>query len=133
LITSPRWPILSSLIPWVASFVLFLALYRWVPNTSVTWRAAFLGALLASIAWQIATEGFSWYLGSGFARYEAIYGSLGGIVAVLVWVYRSNILAIFGAHIAAAVDTTRPPKPGPGPVVPSSPEEGAAVRKYDHE
>ena len=117
LIESPRWPIISSLIPWLASLVLFLSLYRWVPNTNVTWRAAFLGALIAATAWQLVTAGFSWYLGSGIANYEVVYGSLGGIVSLLFWVYLSNFIAIFGAHIAAAVDTTRPPRAAPGPVV----------------
>ncbi len=129
LIESPRWGVFSNLIPLIASFVLFLALYKWVPNTHVTWRAAFLGALLASLAWQAVTAGFSWYLGSGMATYQVIYGSLGGVVATLFWVYLSNVIAIFGAHIAAAVDTTRPARQAVGPVVSPAPvteeEQGA--------
>ncbi len=116
LINSPNWRVLSSLVPWAASLVLFLALYRWVPNTRVTWRGAFLGSILASVAWQFVTQGFSWYLGSGMASYEVVYGSLGGVVAVLFWVYISNLIAIFGAHVAAAVDATRPSETPPGPV-----------------
>jgi membrane protein len=111
--------VLSSIIPWLASFILFLAFYRWVPNTEVTWRAAFLGAVIASVAWQAVTAAFSWYLSSGMATYEVVYGSLAGVVAVLFWVYLSNFIAIFGAHIAAAVDTTRPPKAAVGPAQPS--------------
>jgi uncharacterized BrkB/YihY/UPF0761 family membrane protein len=38
-------------------------------------------------------------------------------VATLFWVYLSNVIAVFGAHIAAAVDTTRPPRAALGPVV----------------
>jgi membrane protein len=117
LIESPRWSLLANLVPLFASFILFLALYKWVPNTRVTWRAAFLGALLAAIAWQIVTQGYSWYLGSGMANYAVVYGSLGGVVGTLVWVYLSNVIAVFGAHIAAAVDTTRPPGTAPGPAV----------------
>lgn len=106
LIRSQQWPWLSNLVPWFASFILFLALYKWVPNTRVRWRAALIGALVASIAWQIVTEGFSWYLASGLANYEVIYGSLGGVVAVLFWVYLSNMIAIFCAHLTAAIDQT---------------------------
>ena len=122
LVQSGGWGVLSNLVPLVASFVLFLALYKWVPNTEVSWRAAFFGALLASIAWQTVTAGFSWYLSSGMSTYEVVYGSLGGVVATLFWIYLSNVIAVFGAHIAAAVDLTRPPKAAPGPAVaPSSP------------
>ena len=116
MINSRQWPILSSLLPWFVSFLLFLALYRWVPNTRVRWRAALAGALIASIAWQLATEGFSWYLASGLARYEVIYGSLGGVVALLFWVYLSNMIAIFCAHLTSAIDTTRAPQAAVGPV-----------------
>jgi membrane protein len=117
LIESPNWRLFSNLVPLFASFLLFLALYKWVPNTHVTWRASFFGALLASIAWQVVTAGFSWYLGSGLATYQVIYGSLGSVVATLFWVYLSNVIAVFGAHLAAAVDATRPPKLAVGPVV----------------
>lgn len=112
LVQSRNWLLLSNAVPLFASFVLFFALYKWVPNTTVTWRAAFLGALLAAIAWQIVTSGYSWYLGSGFATFDVIYGSLAGVVASLIWVYLSNVITIFCAHIAAAVDMTRPPKTG---------------------
>lgn len=128
LIESPNWRLVSNLVPLFASFVLFLALYKWVPNTIVSWRAAFLGALLASIAWQVVTAGFSWYMGSGLSTYEVVYGSLGGVVATLFWVYLSNAIAVFGAHIAAAVDTTRPPKSAVGPIVPQIKEEQNADR-----
>jgi membrane protein len=114
---SARWPVFSRLIPWFASFLLFLALYKWVPSAPVRWRAALSGALVASIIWQVLTEGFGWYLASGLVNYEVIYGSLGGVVAVLIWVYLSNMIAIFCAHLTAAIDHTTAPKAPPGPLV----------------
>jgi membrane protein len=118
---SRQWPLVSQLIPWFASFVLFVALYKWVPNTRVRWRAAFAGALIASVAWQLLTEAFSWYLASGLAQYEVLYGSLAGVVAVLFWVYLSNMIAIFCAHLTAAIDQTSAPKGAVGPVVEAEP------------
>jgi membrane protein len=115
LVQSRQWPFFARLVPWFASFLLFLALYKWVPNAPVRWRAAFTGALTASIAWQLVTEGFSWYLASGLVNYEVIYGSLGGVVAVLFWVYLSNMIAIFCAHLAAAIDQTARPAGAVGP------------------
>jgi membrane protein len=127
LISSRQWPVLSGFLPWFVSFLLFLALYRWVPNTKVRWRAALVGALVASLAWQLVTEGFSWYLASGLARYEVIYGSLGGVVALLFWVYLSNMIALFCAHLTSAIDTTRAPQPPTGPVGgPASDKPGPA-------
>jgi membrane protein len=97
------WRFLSSLVPWAFSFLMFLALYRWVPNTSVTWSAAFWGALVASVLWEAAKRGFTWYLGTGLAKYQLVYGSLGAVVALMFWIYLSAWVALFGAHLGAAV------------------------------
>ncbi len=97
------WAALSNLIPWLFAFLLFLALYRWVPNTEVKWRAAFWGALVAALAWKIAANILAWYISSGLARYELVYGSLGAVVALMLWIYLSSWITLFGAHLSAAV------------------------------
>jgi membrane protein len=97
------WKILSNLVPWSFKFSMFLALYRWVPNTQVKWLAAVWGALVAALGWELITNAFSWYLSSGLASYELVYGSLGAIVALMFWIYLSNWIALFGAHLSAAV------------------------------
>jgi membrane protein len=97
------WKILSNLISWSFKFLMFLALYRWVPNTQVKWLAAVWGALMAALGWELITHAFSWYLSSGLANYELVYGSLGAIVALMFWIYLSSWIALFGAHLSAAV------------------------------
>ena len=104
---TPLWMILSGLIPWLFTFLMFLSLYRWVPNTAVKWRGALWGALIASLAWQLAIRGFAWYLGSSLGQYELVYGSLGSVVALLFWIYLSSLITLFGAHLSAAVARTR--------------------------
>ena len=97
------WRVLSKLIPWLFTFLLFLALYLWVPNVEVEWRAALWGAVAAAIAWEVVKNGFVWYLGSGLIQYELIYGSLGTVVALMFWIYLSGWIALFGAHLSAAI------------------------------
>jgi membrane protein len=97
------WRILTALVPWGFAFLLFLALYRWTPNTHVPWSAAGWAALIVSLAWQIASTAFAWYVGSGLARYQLVYGSLGTIIALLFWIYLSSWFTIFGAHLSAAM------------------------------
>ena len=53
---------------------------------------------------EIATILFSWYLRSGFGRYEMIYGSVGAIVAFLFLIYILATVTLFGAHLTAALD-----------------------------
>jgi membrane protein len=62
------------------------------------------GALTASLGWKAATAGFTWYLRSGFGRYQVVYGSLGAIVALLFLLFIVAIITLFGAHLSAAID-----------------------------
>lgn len=100
---TPLWSALSNLVPWVFTFFLFLALYLWVPNTKVERTAAFWGAVVAALAWEVAANGFAWYLRSGLVRYELVYGSLGAVVALMFWIYWGSWITLFGAHLSAAI------------------------------
>jgi len=97
------WTTLLSSVPRAFVFLAFLGLYHWVPNTKVTWSEAFWGALVATPAGEIATDAFSWYLSSGIVQYELVYGSLGTIVALMLRIYIGALIALFGAHLSAAV------------------------------
>jgi len=101
------WPIVTGLLPLLLSFGLFVALYRWVPNTTVPWRAALWGAGVAALLWEIAKRGFLWYLNTGLARYSLVYGSLGTVVALMFWLYLSASITFFGAHLTATVASRR--------------------------
>lgn len=98
------WSTLLRVIPLVSSFLLFLALFQWVPTKLVRWRAALPGAGLAALAWELAKSLFSWYLASGLASYTIIYGSLSSVIVLLFWIYISATIALFGAHLTAAMD-----------------------------
>ena len=98
------WRLVSTVASWLTVFLLFFALYRWIPAVSVRWRAAFWGALFATVAWQIATAGFAWYLTPGFGRYQLVYGSLGAVVAWLFLIYLISFITLFGAHLSAAIN-----------------------------
>ena len=95
----------SELISLVTAFVVFVALYRWVPTTDVRWRNALWGGGAATIAWELASKAFTFYLSSGLATYTLLYGSLGTIVALLTWIYLSSYIILIGAHISSAIES----------------------------
>jgi len=97
------WAILSRMIPWLLTFLIFQGLYRWVPNTEVKWSEAFWGALFATTAWEFTKAGFSWFFSSGLTNQRLIYGSLGAVVALLLWVYLTGLITLLGAHLSAAI------------------------------
>lgn len=97
------WLLVSNIIPWTIAFLVFLGIYRWLPNTRVQWREAFWGAAFATVVWELTTRVFTWFLSTRWANYEALYGSLGASVAALFWIYLSAVITLFGAHLSAAV------------------------------
>jgi membrane protein len=104
---STVWKIVSNLSPWLISFILFTSLYRWVPKSEVSWRAALWTGAVVMLLWQLTAMGFRWYLSSGMTNYEVVYGSLSAIVVLLLWIYISSLLIFFGAHLCAAINQPR--------------------------
>jgi membrane protein len=104
------WLIVSRLLPWLLMYLTFLLLYWWIPNTRVRWSEANWGAIVAVVAWEINRASFIWYLNSGLARYQLVYGSLGAVVALMLWIYVSSLIALFGAHLSASIAHCKRPQ-----------------------
>jgi membrane protein len=98
------WPALRLLLPSIVTFLMFTAAYRWIPNTNVRWRASIAGALWTAIAWELARNLFDIYLTSGLPNYEILYGSLGTVLALMLWIYISCVIILLGAHLTASID-----------------------------
>jgi membrane protein len=82
------------------SVLMFTLLYRLIPECPISYRHALRGGAAAGIAWEAAKLLFTFYL-SNFGAYDRVYGSLGGIVILLVWCYYSAKILLLGAEIAA--------------------------------
>jgi membrane protein len=99
-----RWwpvpPALSNLLQWGVSLalntMLFTLLYRLMPKVEVLWREAFLGGFLAAIGWELGRHGLSAFL--MHTRYLSAYGTIGSLLAVLIWIYYSSHLIFLGAE-----------------------------------
>ena len=88
--------LVSRVVSPVLSFIIFLTLYRFLPNTKVQFKDVWLGALVASMAFDGAKWGFLYYIQT-FPVYNVVYGSVGAVMALLTWVYVSAIILLFGA------------------------------------
>ncbi|MDH4209447.1 MAG: YihY/virulence factor BrkB family protein, partial [Anaerolineae bacterium] len=87
----------STVLPYIFTVLLFSFLYAVLPYTGVRWREVLPGAFLASFAWEVAKNGFTVYVGS-FASYNLVYGSLGAVIAMLLWSYISAMIILLGAE-----------------------------------
>ena len=81
------------------NFAIFALLYRYVPNTRVEWREVWIGAAVGAVLFQIVRIGFAWFVAS-FSSFNLVYGSLGALVAVLVWAYLSALAIMLGSQLA---------------------------------
>ena len=79
-------------------------LYRFGPSREdAQWRWITPGSLFAAITWLLLTVGFSFYV-ANFTNYEASYGALGAVVALLTWLYLSAYAFIFGAELNSEIE-----------------------------
>ncbi len=95
------WQIVNFAASMGVVFLVFLLMYRFLPRCETRFRDVWLGALLAAIAWSLVKEGFAYYLGSSFANYEAVYGTLGTVIALMTWIYISSVIILTGAEFAS--------------------------------
>jgi len=89
-------------LPWIVEFGGLAACYRLVPHCPVRLRDAAIGALVATILFELAKRGFSAYATDG-SSYSRIYGALAIIPIFIVWIYLSWLTVLFGASLAAAI------------------------------
>ena len=79
-------------------------LYRVGPSREeAKWRWITPGSLFAAIAWLILTIAFGFYV-THFTNYEASYGSLGAVAALLTWMYLSAYAFVFGAELNSEIE-----------------------------
>ncbi len=84
--------------------LVFTLVFKWTPHRKVLWKEAFSGALASTVMWEIGSLIFVKLV--PFFDYQRIYGRMGAVVALLVWVYTSNLFFIFGAHFSAQLHRT---------------------------
>ncbi len=100
-VTSVLLSILAIVLGLVFAVAMFVVLYEYLPDSDVHWRSAVIGALFAGIAWTIAKELYRIYV-TYYADFNKLYGSLGGVVLLILWIYYSSVILILGAELAYA-------------------------------
>ncbi|MCU1509025.1 MAG: YihY/virulence factor BrkB family protein [Glaciihabitans sp.] len=97
-----KWPLLLFL-----AVLLVAVLYYVTPNVKQPkFRWMSVGSLVALVVWALASVGFAFYA-ANFSKYDATYGSIGGVIVFLLWVWISNIALLFGAELDAEVERGR--------------------------
>jgi membrane protein len=97
------WHAMGYLVPILLGVAMFTATYYILPNTRVHFRAALLGGVVGGLLWHLALLGFRWYL-KHYGHFDVVYGSLGGVIILVMWIYYSMIVLLLGAELAWQAD-----------------------------
>ncbi len=94
-----RWPALVVIVSFLLS-----VLYRVAPDRrQARWRWVTPGAVLATTLWISASALFSWYVAE-FGNFNEMYGSIGAVVLLLVWLYLTAYIILIGAELNAELE-----------------------------
>tara|TARA_R110000822_G_scaffold5939_2_gene25118 strand:- start:1559 stop:2485 length:927 start_codon:yes stop_codon:yes gene_type:complete len=99
---------MAEIIRWSIAITVLLAgvgvLYRFGPNRRAA-RVGWLtfGAMFAVLSWAVVSIGFSYYV-ANFGNYNQVYGSIGAVIAMLIWLWISSFLVLMGASWNAQVE-----------------------------
>ncbi len=105
------WRIVRWSIGLFTTIVVLAMIYQFGTPRRRAWKHVLPGASGAAIIWFLATLGFGFYL-TRFADYSVVYGSLGAVVATLVWLYIATVSVLIGAEFNAHI-FPKPQRPLP--------------------
>lgn len=104
------WSIAKNAIPLAYMLITFILLYKFSPSKSrenmITIKSVLPGSIFATLGLIIASSGFNFYV-SNFGKYSITYGSLGGIIVFLIWLYLLSTITLVGAEINSTLYSMR--------------------------
>jgi membrane protein len=97
-----KWPVLLLVVLTIVAILYYVS-----PNARLRgFRWITSGAVLAVVLWILASVAFAFYV-ANFGSYDKTYGTLGGVVTFLVWLWITNVAVLLGAELNAELERTR--------------------------
>ncbi len=100
LVLSGKWIVILAIFFFGISF-----LYYFGPSRKIKWRFFSAGSILATLLCIIVSVGFTYFV-NNFGQYNKIYGSIGTLIVVLLWIYFNSINLLLGFELNASIDVT---------------------------
>lgn len=94
--------LIKVVLPLIITFIVFVTLYAIAPNVKLKFKSVIPGALFATIVWIGASFLFGYYV-SNFGNYSKTYGSIGGVIVLMLWLYLTGFIIIIGSQINAII------------------------------
>lgn len=122
-----QWPLVFALVATAIALV-----YYYAPDAEQDWVWITPGSVLATILWVLVSLGFKFYL-SRFGSYNETYGTIGGVMVLMLWFYLSSVAILIGAELNAEIEHASPYGKAPGERAPGEKKKigPAAQREYE--
>lgn len=101
LITFSRWIIVITIF-----FVTISLLYRYGPANKQKWKFLSTGSIMATILAVLTSLGFTFYI-NHFSSYNKIYGSIGTLIILMLWLYLNSLILLIGFELNASLDYSK--------------------------
>lgn len=110
LIGDSFWIYVIAMVKWVilmaVYFITISILYRYAPAHTKKWRLFSAGSWLATILAILTFWGFSFYI-NNFGTYNKVYGSIGTLIVVMIWLYLNSLIILIGFELNASIDLSK--------------------------
>jgi len=95
--------LVRTLVPYLLTFLLFLILFKWIPEKRVALRPAAMSAILSALTWEVVKRGYTYYL-IHFSLMRQMQGPIMAIILFGFWMEISMGIMLFGAKLTYILD-----------------------------
>ena len=94
------WNVLRYIVGILTIIIIMINLYKYTPNKSLKMKDVIPGSIISTLVWLSISFFYSYYA-NNFLNYEFIYGSIGGIIVLITWLYLSSWSILIGLEVNA--------------------------------
>jgi membrane protein len=106
------WQVVNIVVSLIVFTAVFMAMYKILPDVQLAWKDTLVGGILTAILFMAGNYGISQYIGR--TGTGSVYGAAGSLVILLLWIFYTSIIVLFGAELTYAYTLHYGHKPTPG-------------------
>lgn len=100
------WNILRYVIIIFMMIIIFAVIYKVTPARRIKFKNTIPGAIISTLGWLIVSLGFSFYV-NNFSHYSRIYGSIWTVFVLMIWLFITSIVFMFGVELNSVLDNEK--------------------------
>ena len=107
-----NWDIIRYVVTLIGMVFILASLYHFTPCRRLTWREVMPGATFSTLGWLLSSLAFAYYV-NNFNNYSSVYGGIGAVIVLMLWLYITSIIILLGGELNAMLAFEREGKQKP--------------------